>query len=178
MQRVLNLAARIVTRCRKCDHIAPVLKKLNWLPVKERIDMKIVTLVFKSLSNQAPIYHSNQLAKYNPRRPLRSSNSSSITLVLGTARTRTGRGAWNVVGPSTWNSLPAVLRGDGIQYSAFITKLHNHFYDKWCDDEWCALSAVWMLFPVVRVWETSVVWFIHARYKCINTIQIRPLIHV
>ena len=34
LQRVQNIAARILTGTRKYDHMTPVLYKLHWLPVK------------------------------------------------------------------------------------------------------------------------------------------------
>ena len=37
LQRVQNCTARLVTNTRKYDHIMPVLKRLYWLPVKQRI---------------------------------------------------------------------------------------------------------------------------------------------
>ena len=37
LQRVQNYAARLVVRCDRRDHITPVVKKLHWLPVKQRV---------------------------------------------------------------------------------------------------------------------------------------------
>ena len=41
LQRVQNAAARIIAGTRKYDHITPILRELHWLPVNERIDLKI-----------------------------------------------------------------------------------------------------------------------------------------
>ena len=49
LQRVQNLAARVVTRSSKYSSITPTLKKLHWLPVKYRIIFKVVLLTFKAL---------------------------------------------------------------------------------------------------------------------------------
>ena len=48
LQRVQNLAARIITRTPKYEHITPALKSLHWLPVKYRVQFKILMLVYKS----------------------------------------------------------------------------------------------------------------------------------
>ena len=40
IQKVQNAAARIVTLTRKRDHITPVLYKLHWLPIKERLNIR------------------------------------------------------------------------------------------------------------------------------------------
>ena len=56
LQRVQNAAERIIAGTRKYDHIIPILRELHWLPVKERIDFKILLLTFKALNNMAPAY--------------------------------------------------------------------------------------------------------------------------
>ena len=47
LQLVQNAAARVLTRTRKFDHISPVLSNLHWLPVKFRIEYKILLLTYK-----------------------------------------------------------------------------------------------------------------------------------
>ncbi len=44
---VLHAAARVLTRTRKSDHIILVLSTLHWLPIKHRIDFKIVLITYK-----------------------------------------------------------------------------------------------------------------------------------
>ena len=56
LQRVQNTAARLVVRCRKYEHISPVLLKLHWLPVKKRVDYKILLTVYKAVNNHCPSY--------------------------------------------------------------------------------------------------------------------------
>ena len=40
----------------KYQHITPILKKLHWLPIKQRIDYKLCLLTYKTLTNQQPTY--------------------------------------------------------------------------------------------------------------------------
>ena len=61
------------------DHITPVLATLHWLPVKFRIDFKILLLAFKAVNGLAPAYLPNLLPK--------------------------GDRAFTMVGPKLWNSL-------------------------------------------------------------------------
>ena len=56
LQRVQNAAARRVTNTPRICHITPLLKGLNWLPIKYRIEFKIVLLTFKCLYGLAPQY--------------------------------------------------------------------------------------------------------------------------
>ena len=56
LQRVQNAAARLVVRCHRCEHITPVLMKLHWLPVKQRVQYSILLLVFRAQHRLAPPY--------------------------------------------------------------------------------------------------------------------------
>ena len=51
LQRIQNSAARIVTNTRKYGHITPILQKLQWLPVRQRIHFKTLLITFKSISD-------------------------------------------------------------------------------------------------------------------------------
>ena len=53
LQSIQNSAALLITLTKKYDHVTPVLRELHWLPVKQRILLKILTLTFKALHNQA-----------------------------------------------------------------------------------------------------------------------------
>jgi hypothetical protein len=85
LQRVLNLAARIITGLRRQDHISPALVQLGWLKINERIMMKIAVLVFKALRGLLPAYLTSQVVEYHPRRSLRSTCDTSTSIELGTA---------------------------------------------------------------------------------------------
>ena len=56
LQRVQNAAARPVVHCYRWDHITPVLKKLLWLPMKQRIHYAILLLTFRAQHRLAPAY--------------------------------------------------------------------------------------------------------------------------
>jgi len=76
LQAVQNAAARLVTGTQRRDHITPVLRQLHWLPVRQRVNFKLVVLVFKALHGLAPCYLVDdcQLVTYAGRRRLRSSD--------------------------------------------------------------------------------------------------------
>ena len=64
LQRMHNIAARIVER-RPHDHdIDAVLQSLHWLPVKSRILFKTLLLVYKCENGLAPEYLSSLLVPY------------------------------------------------------------------------------------------------------------------
>ena len=74
LQRVQNIAARLITGSSRRDHITPVLKNLHWLPVKLRITFKILLLTYKILNGQSPSYLTSLISSYKPVRSLRSSD--------------------------------------------------------------------------------------------------------
>ena len=57
IQRIQNTLARFVTNTSKFEHITPILKKLHWLPIKQRIDYKLCFLTYKTLQIQQPTYN-------------------------------------------------------------------------------------------------------------------------
>ena len=71
LQRVQNMAARVVTGLRKYDHITEARYELHWLPVDKRIDFKILLLTYKALNGLAPGYLSDLLVHYSQGRSLR-----------------------------------------------------------------------------------------------------------
>uniref|UniRef100_A0A8K9Y514 Reverse transcriptase domain-containing protein n=1 Tax=Oncorhynchus mykiss TaxID=8022 RepID=A0A8K9Y514_ONCMY len=78
LQLVLNTAARILTRTKKCDHITPVLASLHWLPVKARADFKVLPLTYKALHGLAPTYLSDLVLTYIPTRTLWSQDAGLL----------------------------------------------------------------------------------------------------
>jgi len=56
LQSVQNAAARVIMGTRRRDHITPVLRDLDWLPVRHRVDYKLALLVCKSLHGLALSY--------------------------------------------------------------------------------------------------------------------------
>jgi hypothetical protein len=108
LQRIQNCLARVVTGTAKYEHITPVLKRLHWLPVEQRIDFKTAVLVHKSLYSGQPSYLRSLLTIRDSQYSTRS--SSSLTLQIPYARTSLGKRAFSVAGPRLWNSLPASVR--------------------------------------------------------------------
>ncbi len=49
LQMVKNVAARVLTRTRKYDHISPVLSTLHWFPNKHCIYLKMLLITYKTL---------------------------------------------------------------------------------------------------------------------------------
>ena len=56
MQKIQNMAAKIVLKKLKYDSSKESLKELHWLPIEFRIKFKIVMIVFKCINGNAPKY--------------------------------------------------------------------------------------------------------------------------
>ena len=126
LQRVQNIAARILTGTRKYDHMTPVLYKLHWLPVKYRIEYKIILMTYRALNGLAPNYLQDLLQVYQPARSLRS--SGDLKLVVPRTRLRYyGDRAFSVKVPSLWNSLPLHMRTMS-SMSTFKKVLKTHLF--------------------------------------------------
>ena len=84
LEMIQHSAARIIMCIKRHDRqsITAVLRRLHWLPVKWRINYKIVVLVFRALRGLAPAYVSTLITPYEPRRALRSTGSALCCVCL------------------------------------------------------------------------------------------------
>lgn len=110
LQKILNAAARMVSLLPKFSHVTPVLMKLHWLPIKYRIQFKILLMVYKALNGLAPKYLTDSVKlKSATRYSLRSSNQA--LLEVPTTRCKTfGDRSFYFIGPCLWNTLPFSIR--------------------------------------------------------------------
>src|SRR4029434_1185781 len=79
-QLIQNAAARTLTRTKKYEHISPVLASLHWLPVKSRINFKVLFLTYKALNSLAPNYLKELVVPYRPPKPLRSQSAGLLVI--------------------------------------------------------------------------------------------------
>ena len=112
LQIVQNSAARLVERAKGRDPVTPMLRRLHWLPVQERIVYKILMLCHKVITHKSPTYLFDIISSYLPVRSLRSSNKNYLTLPTTSTHTYGSR-AFSSAAPVLWNKLPDHLRGVG-----------------------------------------------------------------
>ncbi len=116
----------LLTGIHKFNRISPILTSLHWLPVKQRIELKIVVFVFKALRGLAPAYLSDLLRYHNPSRGLRSGNLGVLSVRRSRLKHRGDR-AFTIARPKLWNSLPVPIRMVS-SLSSYKSKLKAHFY--------------------------------------------------
>ena len=102
--------ARLVCKAKKSDHIHPVLETLHWLPVTHRIQYKISTICFNSISGTAPQYLSDLLQPYNPSKQLRSASDTRTFVTLRVNAKTFGERSFSYAGPSVEQFCPQTLR--------------------------------------------------------------------
>ena len=127
IQKVQNNAARLIFRTRKREHITPLLVQLHWLPVRYRIEYKILIFCYKAIHGLAPAYLSNNLTIYEPTRTLRSSGDKTIFKTPNYNYKRFGFRSFYQQGPFLWNKLPLLLRNEK-SLDAFKRKLKHHLF--------------------------------------------------
>ena len=112
LQKIQNSSARIVTRTKSTEHISPILRNLHWLPVKKRLDFKILCLTYLCVNNIAPHYLSDLIPCYVPERNLRSTDKLRLCLpaVELTNKSRSGARSFQHSAPKLWNALPESLK--------------------------------------------------------------------
>ena len=82
LQVVQNMAAKITLGKKKYDSTSSCLAQLHWLPIKYRIDYKIISIVHKCLHGNVPPYLTRMI-KYikTGRQGLHSESDTSRLLV-------------------------------------------------------------------------------------------------
>ena len=110
MQRVQNTLARVVCRVTRFQsNSKSLLKRLHWLPIAERIQVKIGLLKFKALKNNQPSYLNDLLT---PKMPTRSTRyfSKYCSLVEPRMDSENARRSFAYTAPRLWNALPEDLK--------------------------------------------------------------------
>ena len=131
LQKLQNRAARIVTRTKLRDHITPVLSSLHWLPVKRRIEYKVLCLAYSCVNGSAPEYLIETIPRHAPSRSLRSASQINLRLpsVDETNKATYGGRAFQNSAPLLWNDLPRSLKeSENIQI--FRNRLKTYLFKK------------------------------------------------
>jgi len=126
LQRVQNMAARLITGTKITDHITPVLHGLHWLPINQRIEFKIMTLTFKSLHDLAPQYLTELVTPYRPKRSLRSAKKDLLNLPKMSLK-RYGYRSFQYAAPALWNNLPESIKSSK-ELSTFKSSLKTYLF--------------------------------------------------
>jgi len=109
---VQNAAERLIFKACRQDHVQPLLRRLHWLRVPERISFRLAVRVYRCLNGSAPGYLASDLQRVshlNARWRLRSSTTSAL-VAPRTVRATIGDRTFPAAAASVWNSLPESVR--------------------------------------------------------------------
>ena len=129
LQRMHNIAARIVARPPHDHDIDEVLKSLHWLPVKSRILFKSLLLVYKCENGLAPEYLSSLLVPYVQERYGLRSNDLDLLSVPSADLKSYGHRAFSFGAVVEWNKLPLDLRHSP-SVAVFKSRLKTYLFEK------------------------------------------------
>ena len=132
LQRVQNIAAKIISKKLKHDHVTPILKELHWLPVKERVIYKVCLTCYKCVNDLSPDYLKQLLTPYVPRRALRSSSDKTALLKPKINYKSYGQRSFSYFAPLVWNRLPKTIREAG-NLEIFKKKLKTYLFSSYFD---------------------------------------------
>ena len=112
LQKLQNRCARFIFRLPKFHRASPLLRKLHWLPIGQRIIFRTLSISFCAINDQArtPDYLSSLLSKrqYPHGRNLRS--AASLCLDVPRSYKKAGDRAFSIASPKLWNALPSNLK--------------------------------------------------------------------
>ena len=133
LQAVINASARLVFNLPRRAHISSALRSLQWLPLRSRVDLRLVTLVHKCLNGCAPLYLRRLLTRASDlpeRRRLRS--ASAGTLILPKQRLKTtAKKPFTSSASQAYNKLPSYLTDESSMRSFKVAV--SNFYLSSCD---------------------------------------------
>ena len=103
---------KCIRYCLQLDKMAHIFKNkfetLIWLPVKDRFNQSISSIVFKYFTKQCLSYL-NEVFELACPNNLRARNSY-LKLICLFQKTNMGQNALSFIGPSIWNKTPEVLK--------------------------------------------------------------------
>ena len=107
----MNRAARLIKGLGYRERITPSLIELHWLPVKARIEYKLLLLAFKTLNYNEPKYLRNQLNNFRLGTNV-SVRHASDEHRLSEPRTncKLGERAFKYIVPRLYNKLPIEMK--------------------------------------------------------------------
>ena len=101
------MAAKLVLNRSAKESSTGSLRNLHWLPIRARIEHKLLTMTYKCLNGEAPDYLSDLLSVIpESRRTLRSSNKYKQLVVPRVKRETFVARSFSIMAPSLWNELP------------------------------------------------------------------------
>jgi hypothetical protein len=129
LQVLQNDTARLVTQNPRRTRATPLLAQLHWLPVRQRIQFKVLSVVHNAVYQPRAPGYVKELCRPTHSSSLRTLRSrSNGTLSVPKTKKRSSDAALCVAGPRSYNALPQTLRLI-THKDSFKCKLKTHLFD-------------------------------------------------
>lgn len=111
LERLQNLGIRFIFGLRKYDHVSECRKKLEWLTVRQRRNLHIISLLYSTLFHSKSPGYLKKRFEYNANSHEFSLRSSyTLSLNMPTHSTDFYDLSFTVHATRLWNSLPIAVR--------------------------------------------------------------------
>ena len=108
LQQIQNCLARAVFKAPK--HTSPIPKSLHWLKINQRIEYKILSLIYEVLTTAQPGYLRNLISVDSPHIETHSSSSVALSRPSSSSSLKITDRSFRYASPCLWNKLPASFR--------------------------------------------------------------------
>ena len=102
-------------------------KDLNWLPIINRFEQRVISIVFKFIHGSC-LYYLNEVLKFAAEGNI-SLRNNFLKLKQSFRNTNTGQKALSSIGPLFWNKIPETLK----KTDTFKHNLKKHFFNQILD---------------------------------------------
>ena len=129
-----GILCRVVTRFVKFSHITPQLKKLNWLPVRHRVQFRIGLITYKIFNQGQPAYLREIIHPYTSSRNTRQSTPKLKFLHTPTFDHKVHKSikhfsnSFSHYAPVLWNSFRFQIRNSP-SVASFRKQLKSHLFN-------------------------------------------------
>ncbi len=130
MQRIQNIAARLVFQQPKFSHVTPLFIELHWLPIRQRITFKVLLFTFKAIhcQDKSPKYINEMFIVKRSSQYSTRSVHAALTLQVPRTKLATFQArSLPVAGATEWNKLPSNIRKI-TKLDDFKTALKTHLF--------------------------------------------------
>ena len=130
LQSVQNFAARIVSGLRKYDHVTPVLRRLEWLPVQDMLNFRDAIMTFKCIKGLAPLYLSEKFELKSELHNVNTRHKNDLNIPLYTSTS--GQRTFHFRAVTLWNNLPNNIKNIN-SLSSFKKEYKRILLDRFLD---------------------------------------------
>ena len=130
LERLQRITPRVVWNKYTNDHssVRELPRGLHWLPIKARVQYKILLLVYNVLNTGTPPYLAALLTRKSFCRVTRTSQKVNILNVSANGKGRHTMKAFSVAGPTMWNELLTNELRECTSVDVFKKRLKTHLF--------------------------------------------------